>query len=112
MLPKPVPPDDPASEEAGAALFLKACSHCHGAQGWGDGPAGKACDPLPADFRDDERLDKLSDADIYQRLSHGKEGTCMPSFRASLSDDDRLLLVRQVGRLQAAKAPGTTAPAR
>ncbi len=91
-------------------MFLKACSHCHGDRGRGDGLAGKACKPPPADFQDAERLSELSDAEIYARLTHGKDGTCMPSFKASLSDGDRLVLVRQVRRLAAPVPVSAGAP--
>lgn len=101
VLPRPLPLDTPSSKKAGAALFLRACSHCHGDGGRGDGPAGRACDPPPADFRDDARLAGLTDAAIFERLTVGKAGTCMPSFKASLSEDERLLLVRQVRWLAA-----------
>ena len=53
---------DPDFDAAGA--YATVCASCHGATGGGDGPAGVALDPSPANFtdpafwesRDDERV--------------------------------------------------------
>ena len=99
VLPRPLPPDTEEVRRAGAALIVKSCAHCHGAEAAGDGPAGEACDPRPADLRATPRLRGLSDAQLYARLTHGKAHTCMPSFEAALSVDDRLRLVRHLRSL-------------
>lgn len=60
-------PEPPAEEPPAAAFdakgtFETVCATCHGATGKGDGPAGAALDPKPADFSaaefwNDERTD-------------------------------------------------------
>lgn len=51
--PKPEPtPEPPKAEFDAAAEYGKTCATCHGAEGKGDGPAGGALTPPPANFTD------------------------------------------------------------
>ena len=50
----PTPPPEPPKPVAFNAeeTFVATCSPCHGTGGKGDGPAGAALDPKPANFTD------------------------------------------------------------
>ena len=66
------------------ALYEKHCLVCHGPQGKGDGPAGKALKPPAADFTSPES-EKKSEADLRQVVENGKPGTAMGSWKSQLS---------------------------
>ena len=87
----------------GAALFTSQCAPCHGAEGRGDGPAGRGLDPPPINFHDAERMTKRSVYGLYSTITLGVSGTAMASFRA-LSDADRWALAFHVANLGADQA--------
>ncbi|MCU0699038.1 MAG: FTR1 family protein [Myxococcaceae bacterium] len=74
--------------KAGQALFAAQCASCHGAEGRGDGPAGKALTPAPANFHDAERMATLSPYKVFNTTTFGITGTPMPAF-PGLADADR-----------------------
>lgn len=82
----------------GATLYSSQCAACHGAKGGGDGPLSLRLSPRPIAFIDQERADSRSLMALYQVISHGVEGTSMPSF-TSLSEKDRWALAFYVGTL-------------
>src|SRR5262245_42317898 len=73
---------------AAPALYARYCAGCHGAQGRGDGPAGKGLEPAPSSFHDHERLAQRSVYGLYNTISLGVEGTSMVAF-TQLSEDQR-----------------------
>lgn len=75
----------------GAELFSANCASCHGAEGRGDGPAGKGLDPAPADLTDAARIDKRSPYGLYNTISLGVAGTGMAAY-TQLSNEDRWAL--------------------
>ncbi|MBI4575038.1 MAG: FTR1 family protein [Planctomycetes bacterium] len=83
---------DPAALAVGRALFAAHCASCHGEGGAGDGPASRGLDPAPADLRG-PTVRRHTDAYLHWRLKRGKKGTAMPSFDASLNDQDRWALI-------------------
>ena len=72
---------DPAKAKA---LYEKHCLVCHGPQGKGDGPAGKALKPPAADFTSPESK-KKAEADLRQVVENGKTGTAMGPWKTQLS---------------------------
>ncbi|MCX5737556.1 MAG: cytochrome c, partial [Proteobacteria bacterium] len=54
-----IPPRTPDFAN-GRAHYAATCAPCHGAQGLGDGPAGKALDPPPRNFHGRDRMLALS----------------------------------------------------
>ena len=64
---------------------------CHGAEGKGDGPAGKGLDPAPADFTDAVRIAQRSAYGLYNTITLGVAGTGMAAYR-QLTDDERWAL--------------------
>jgi copper transport protein len=86
----PVRADD-ASVARGERLYLANCSSCHGADGSGDGAAATGKLPPPGDLAD--RVAELSDGALAYRIAVGSDGTRMPAFAATLSENDRWDLV-------------------
>lgn len=74
--------------QAGASLYENQCAACHGAQGRGDGAAGRGLDPAPSNFHDVERMAQRSVYGLYNTITLGVEGTGMASYR-QLSEADR-----------------------
>src|SRR6185295_14656142 len=72
--------------KAGARLFAQNCVACHGVTGHGDGPAGAALDPHPANFHD-ESMAKKSPFREFNVIRVGVPGTAMAPFN-TLSDQD------------------------
>ena len=92
------------------------CWECHGQTGKGDGEkaAGLKDDfgfPVrPADLTSGQFKSGPSVVDIFRTMSTGLSGTPMPSFRDSLSEQDRWALAYYVLSLSAFKDPLTGEP--
>jgi mono/diheme cytochrome c family protein len=87
---RPTPPapyagkTNPVAGNADAAakgkdLFTAQCQACHGEKGLGDGPAGSALNPKPANLQTSAK--EASDAYMFWRISEG--GTMAP-FNSSM----------------------------
>ncbi|HTP63457.1 MAG TPA: cytochrome c/FTR1 family iron permease [Burkholderiales bacterium] len=82
----------------GKFLYAANCAACHGAEGRGDGPAGKGLDPAPANFHDAARMSERSLYGLYNAITLGVTGTSMAPF-AQLGEEDRWALAFFVGGL-------------
>ena len=60
-----------SADEAGKADYDLYCSTCHGATGGGDGVAGGALDPKPANFQDAKFWETRDDATIKKAIKEG-----------------------------------------
>ena len=101
------------SVDMGLATYTTSCSTCHGETGLGDGPAGLALNPPPADLAIHVPLH--TDDELYSFIADGIEGTPMvaqlgtsPPTRSGTSsttsgqwrnDSTRLRLVQRAIRL-------------
>jgi cytochrome c oxidase cbb3-type subunit I/II len=90
------PSPTPALLARGKELYTKAkCFQCHGEGGKGDGPsAAELRDDLkfpirPADFTKGQFKGGGEVTDIYRTMTTGLDGTPMPSFADSMTDDER-----------------------
>ena len=98
----------------GKALYQQAkCWECHGQGGRGDGPAAPTLTDDPGDFVQAANVTKgwrmkggREARDIFMRFSAGMDGTPMPSFVDSFSEDDRWALAHYVKSLQTDEEPG------
>lgn len=99
FLNNPILPDA-ESVAIGEHLYQQQCAVCHGDGGRGDGPAGMALSPRPADFGDGH-LSIHPDGDLYYWIRNGIEGTPMPAFGEQLSTEDTWHLVNYLRRLSA-----------
>jgi high-affinity iron transporter len=77
--------------KAGAALYAAQCAACHGAQGRGDGAAGRSLEPAPSNFHDRERMAQRSVYGLYNTITLGVAGTGMAAY-AQLGEDQRWAL--------------------
>lgn len=84
------------SAGAGARLYGQQCAQCHGARGYGDGPASVGLTPPPARLADPAVLAQATPLDVYRRISLGVPGTAMPAFGDALSAEQRWDLVLHV----------------
>ncbi|MCC7413790.1 MAG: cytochrome c/FTR1 family iron permease [Gammaproteobacteria bacterium] len=75
----------------GLALYEENCASCHGASGFGDGPAAATLDPAPNDFHERARQQQRSAYGLYSTITLGVDGTAMTGY-AQLSEADRWAL--------------------
>lgn len=88
-----------ASLLEGAAMYDEFCAVCHGPQGRGDGPAGLALNPPPADLSIHTAPGVHPDGQLYLWISEGVPGTAMPAFEELFSEDERWHLVNYIRSL-------------
>lgn len=73
---------------AGQALYTQHCAACHGADGDGDGPGGRALNPPPTDFT----AEALPAGRAYTAVRDGGmavgKAATMPGFERSMSDEE------------------------
>jgi putative copper export protein/mono/diheme cytochrome c family protein len=70
----------------GAGLYARHCAACHGADGTGSGPAAAGLASRPADLV--RHAGTHPPGDLYWWIAHGRTGTSMPPFSATLDNDD------------------------
>ncbi len=73
-------PTTPPDLERGAHLFALACAPCHGATGYGDGPAAIGLNPKPASFHSYEVMSSLTPFKAQGVIRFGVKGTAMVPF--------------------------------
>src|SRR5580692_6585422 len=83
------------AQSSGADTYKAKCQMCHGADGLGTTPAGKAMKAVP--FTDPQILNK-SDADLIAATKNGKGK--MPAYAGKLSDGDIKAVIAYVHTLQ------------
>lgn len=81
-------PADSISLGRGSHIYQTYCIGCHGPSGMGDGPAGIALTPPPANFNIHMSAGH-SDGQLFDWISNGFPGSAMPSFGSVLSDQQR-----------------------
>jgi|NGEPerStandDraft_6_1074524.scaffolds.fasta_scaffold133672_2 mono/diheme cytochrome c family protein len=74
----------------GRQLYEQNCAACHGAQGLGDGPAGKSLNPPPASLIGLRRMPMVGDGYLDWTIAEGgvPVGSAMPPFKNVLKPDD------------------------
>jgi cytochrome c6 len=83
------------AQNSGADTFKAKCAMCHGADGLGATPAGKAM--KAASFKD-PAIVKASDADLIAAVTKGKNK--MPAYAGKLTDAQIKAVVEHVRTLQ------------
>jgi len=92
-----VPRKQPDLKKA-ALLYAEQCASCHGAEGFGDGPAAVGMEPPPINFHDIERYSQRTLYGLHSTITQGVNDTAMLAY-AQLSDEDRWSLAFYVGSL-------------
>ena len=82
------------SEDKSAATYKQKCASCHGADGKGETPAGKAM--KVRSFASPETA-KMSDQELADAIEKGKGK--MPKFRASMNSDEIKAMVAYIRTL-------------
>jgi len=83
---------------AGEKAYGARCASCHGGLGRGDGRAPRCIKPAPADFATVEARDRMTDGEIFFKITEGKKP--MPGMARTLSDEERWQVVHYVRTLQ------------
>jgi mono/diheme cytochrome c family protein len=94
----------PQAVSKGRALYQRHCASCHGNGGKGDGPAAGFGADIPDDLTDPERRDRLTDGEIFWKLSTGLRAgpeVVMAGFSRQISsEDDRWRVVAYLRSLR------------
>lgn len=94
--PNPVP----RTEEAvavGRELYMANCAMCHGPEGRGDGPLREEMWPPPSPLT--IHVPWHADGEIYWFLTKGVDGTAMPAFERTLTDEERWTIIHYLRTL-------------
>jgi len=81
--------------QAGKEIFVARCVTCHGDSGNGLGSYAGTLIVTPADFRA-EPYRSMKDDEFFWHVSEGIQGSVMPPWKASLSEEERWQVVRYV----------------
>ena len=106
QVPNPLRPSQ-ANLPLARSWYLDKCAECHGESGKGDGPQARMYDPLPADLSDAQRMNSISDGELFYKISEGHRP--MPGFKKRFTEEQRWQLVLFLRSLAA--APPTKANA-
>jgi mono/diheme cytochrome c family protein len=90
---------DRASRQRGWKLFTANCASCHGASARGDGPAGAALNPRPADLT--VMAGQHPDGDFAWKIANGRGP--MPAWNGQLSEKNIWDLVNFIQGLAGTK---------
>jgi mono/diheme cytochrome c family protein len=81
----------------GKKLYTQLCSICHGDKGKGDGMAGAALKPSPANFTS-EKIQAESDGALFWKMTEGRAP--MAAYKDILKEDERWQLVTYIRTLK------------
>jgi mono/diheme cytochrome c family protein len=101
----PVPAASAEQLAAGKQLYGKNCASCHGDAGRGDGPAAAGLPLKPSDFTDPEHSTFYSAQGRLYVIRKGIQGTTMPGFESTRSEDDLHAVYNYIESLMASKKP-------
>lgn len=82
----------------GQALYARMCSHCHGAEGHGDGAVTKGANGIAGIPDYSTKLKDLPEGKMYHTLQYGKN--LMGSHSSQLSQKERWQIIEYVKLLQ------------
>jgi mono/diheme cytochrome c family protein len=95
-----------SAKESGADIYKTNCALCHGENGDGDTPPGKA---LKAASFSSPDVVKKTDAELLSFTKKGKGQ--MPPWNGVLTDDQLMKVIAYIRTLQKAPADAATGPA-
>ena len=97
ILQNPYPPT-PESLQSGETTYVQVCQACHGDEGRGDGPAGVALEPPPADLV--VHVPLHPETDLFRFIRDGIPGTGMVPLGGQLTDDQIWHVVNYIRTLE------------
>jgi len=89
----PVPANETTLKTA-KDIYAEYCAQCHGDTGKGDGTEAAMYKTKPADFTDAHMMSEMTDGEIYYKMTEGRRP--MPSFKKTLTEEQRWMLVNYV----------------
>lgn len=84
------------SAKTGQKIFSQRCVVCHGKEGEGDGPGGKALKPQPANLRS-KLVQDQTDGEIFWKITNGRGP--MIKWGPIIKEEDRWHLVNYIRSL-------------
>jgi len=87
-----------SSLQEGKELYVENCLTCHGAAGNGLGSYGGTLSVTPADYKQ-APIRNMPDDQWFWHVSEGIPGTVMPTWRASLTEDQRWKVIRYIQQI-------------
>jgi cytochrome c oxidase cbb3-type subunit 2 len=84
-----------AQLQDGKEQYIKYCFTCHGCAGNGLGSYGGTLTVTPADFKQ-EPFRSMPDGQWFWHVSEGVQGSVMPPWKASLTEETRWQIIRYV----------------
>ena len=87
-----------AGFQDGKELYVQYCLTCHGCAGNGLGSYGGTMSVTPADLKQ-EPFRSMPDDQWFWHVSEGVPGTLMPTWKASLSEEERWQVIRYVQQI-------------
>jgi mono/diheme cytochrome c family protein len=78
----------PESIAHGQEIFLQRCTGCHGRKADGNGPNAMDMSPRPRNLLNSAFVNKASDHRLFESIEYGVEGTAMPSWIDTYSQND------------------------
>jgi mono/diheme cytochrome c family protein len=81
--------------QEGKEIYIERCQTCHGCAGNGLGTYGGTMSVTPADYKQ-EPFRSMPDDQFFWHVSEGLPGTLMPTWKLSLSDDQRWKVIAYV----------------
>jgi mono/diheme cytochrome c family protein len=87
-----------AGLQEGKELYIANCLTCHGCSGNGLGSYGGTLSVTPADFKQ-EPFRNMPDDQWFWHVSEGIPGTVMPTWKESLSEDQRWKVIRYIQQI-------------
>ena len=89
---------NPESLATGERVYGEACTSCHGAEGYGDGPAGVGLDPSPANLIIHVPLHP--DRILFGFISEGIAGTAMVGLAGRYTDEEIWHVINYIKTLE------------
>jgi len=104
-----IDPSDLAMVARGEEIYTTLCLSCHGPELRGDGSGSVGMQPPPSDFFQQHTM-VHSEEDLLYWLRHGIQGSAMPAFGDTLTDQGMIDVLSYIQYRQQQFGPATSVP--